>query len=85
MEPVVHFRRLNMNCTNDHEIAQALHKQYLRAQRETTSYFRGQHTNTYLSQECHSACNDPVNAAHEKRLLQGKPRQQYHDDNLKVV
>ena len=62
-----------MDCTNDHEIAKALHEQYVKTQRETTSYFSRQHYNTVPSQ------------AHENDLLQGKTRQQYHNDNLKAV
>ena len=70
-----------MDCSNDYEIAQALYKK----EEETRSFFKNQFRDTMVTQECQSARNDPVNAANEKRLLQGKTRQQYHKDNLKAV
>ena len=70
-----------MDCSNDHEIAQALYKK----EEETHSFFKNQFRDTMVTQECQSARDDPVNAANEKCLLQGKTRQQYHKDNLKAV
>ena len=70
-----------MDCTNDHEIAQALYKK----EEATHSFFKNQFRDIMVTQECQSSRNDPVNAADEKRLLQGKTRQQYHNDNLKAV
>jgi len=70
-----------MDCSNDYEIAQALYKK----EEETRSFFKNQFRDTMVTQECQSARNDPVNAANEIRLLQGKTRQQYHKDNLKAA
>jgi len=74
-----------MDCSEDRAIAEDLDKGFKLKTKKSMDLFTDQYKKTMTTQECQSGHQDPAAAEHEERLLQGKTRQQYHDDNLKAV